>query len=296
MAVVRYYWPATTWGHYKTTSFVDPLTFCSYTLLFAILTTVGLTICAETLSNFRKKFLMIAIIIGYYLSITSGARTGWIFLPLFLMAWCIYVIKKEVIKENSVLMIFHVSLLVLLLSTNNQLSSKFILGAHELFSYDVNKINSDTSVGMRISYIRMGIEYILERPLSGWGDLGWIEYSKYHNFEEFATLTTIMGPKHGFHNEILTNSVRSGVWGLASSLLLFLGVFYYSSKGVMNNKLGEQYKLGSMILLVLILHLFITGLSTEVTNLTFLSAFLGILLAVLVGEQENISPNDNYPF
>jgi hypothetical protein len=41
----------------------------------------------------------------------------------------------------------------------------------------------------------------------------------------------------------------------------------------------------SLTLLVFISHLFIAGLTTEITNLVFLSSFIGLTLAVLLGEQ-----------
>jgi hypothetical protein len=44
-------------------------------------------------------------------------------------------------------------------------------------------------------------------------------------------------------------------------------------------------------MLVVILHLFFAGLVTETTNLTFLSAFIGLLLAVLCGEQQYLEEN-----
>jgi O-antigen ligase len=38
---------------------------------------------------------------------------------------------------------------------------------------------------------------------------------------QYASVYARNFPEHGFHNEILTSAVRSGIWGLLSSLALF---------------------------------------------------------------------------
>ena len=126
----------------------------------------------------------------------------------------------------------------------------------------------------------MGLFYIFERPLQGWGDLGWkvamnsIEISKYTS--EAARLI----PEKGFHNEIITNSVRSGIFGLISSLMIFILPFVISLKFIFN----EKNKIIGVFLLTFILHQFFASLSTEVTHLVYLASFFGLTLALLMGE------------
>jgi hypothetical protein len=55
-------------------------------------------------------------------------------------------------------------------------------------------------------------------------------------------------------------------------------------QGVKLKNTGE-HRIISLTLLVFISHLFIAGLTTEITNLVFLSSFIGLTLAVLLGEQ-----------
>jgi O-antigen ligase len=106
----------------------------------------------------------------------------------------------------------------------------------------------------------------------------------------FASNEAIYAPKHGFHNEIITNSVRSGIWGFISVISLYIVVAYKAVSGL-KMKLGEQHRLVSVSMLIVILHLFFSGLVTEVTNLTFLSAFIGAFFAVLCGEQQFLKDN-----
>jgi len=130
----------------------------------------------------------------------------------------------------------------------------------------------------------MGVIYFLERPFAGWGDLSWMAQMSRPELAQFATEYARESPKHGFHNEIITNSVRSGICGFISSIAFFCMVFLRAIQGLKLKSTGE-HRIISLTLLIFICHLFIAGLTTEITNLVFLSSFIGLTLAVLLGEQ-----------
>jgi O-antigen ligase len=136
----------------------------------------------------------------------------------------------------------------------------------------------------------MGLEYFVQRPWTGWGDTSWINSTNSIEFINFSSQFTRELPKHGFHNEIVTSSVRSGIWGLIASFNFFAVVFYLAIMGI-RMKTNKLHKHISITLLVVIVHLFFAGLSTELTNLTFLSAFIGIVLSVMLGEKMFIEEN-----
>jgi O-antigen ligase len=280
----RINWP-TSWGPDLTTYFVDPLSFGSYTLLFAFLVLLGISEFWNKVGVAIRCLSGLAILAGFYLSLTSGSRTGWFNLPIFITIWGFWVLKpvlggKKTILLVSMLLVF---LLGMLLS-NEYLLNKFFLAWKEINNYKLNEMNADTSVGLRLSFYRMGMLFFLERPFSGWGDLGWMVQINQAELMQFASQFARESPKHGFHNEIITNTVRSGIWGLIASLILFGVVFIRAIQGLRLKSTGE-HRLVSLTLLVFISHLFIAGLTTEITNLVFLSSFIGLSLAVLLGEQ-----------
>ena len=168
---------------------------------------------------------------------------------------------------------------------NPQLMNKLHLGWQEFIKYKLYEINEDSSVGMRLSFYRMGIGYFFERPFSGWGDLSWMAVMNERDSIKFASSEALKAPRNGFHNEIITNSVRSGIWGMITVLSLYVLVLYKAVIGL-RMQLGGQHRLISISMLVVITHLILAGLFTETTNLTFLSAFIGILFSVLLGEQK----------
>jgi hypothetical protein len=77
-----------------------------------------------------------------------------------------------------------------------------------------------------------------------------------------------------------------------ASASLFVGVTYLAIKG-MCIKISIEHRAISFTLFVVIVHLFFTGLTTEITNLTFLSAFIGIIISVLLGEKIYMEESNN---
>jgi O-antigen ligase len=137
---------------------------------------------------------------------------------------------------------------------------------------------------MRISIYRMGVTYFFESPWYGWGDTGWLKNIDKPKFQQYATEFTRLAPINGFHNEIITNSVRSGIWGLLATFSFFVIFLLRAIQGLKLN-INREHRLVSITLLIFISHLFFTGLTTEFTNLVFSSSFIGLTLAVLLGEQ-----------
>lgn len=288
-----YFMPAQHWGGYKTTYFVDPLTFCSYTLLFSMLTIIGLIYFYKTLSKFHILLNILLFLLGIYISSSSGARTGWLNFPFFLVI-VIFIFSQEFDwKKSFIFSITLIAVTFMVLSNNTILILKLFKGWDELINYKLYELNSDTSVALRLSFYRMGLVYFTERPWTGWGDLSWMQVMNRYDFSQFTTEYARTSPKHGFHNEILTNSVRSGVWGLFSSLSLLITVLFISLKQLIPYK-NKSHIYISACLLIMILNLFFTGLSTEITNLTFLSAFIGLSLSVFIGEKLYLDNKLNY--
>jgi len=281
----RLAWP-TSWGAVDlTTYFVDPLTFGSYTLLFSLFIALGVSEYWNKSSKAIRYLCTLGVFSGIYLSITSGSRTGWINLPIFLCILGYFVLKHRLgVRRSYLLLVLIVFALFVALSVNGHLFKKLILIWTEIVDYKWSAPNTDTSVGLRISFYRMGFTYFLERPFVGWGDLGWIKQMNRPEFLRFASDYARESPIHGFHNEIITSAVRSGVWGLFASLGFFVVVLTRAIQGIRLKTTGD-HKLISLTLLVFISHLFIAGLTTEITNLVFLSSFIGLTLAVLLGEQ-----------
>ena len=90
----------------------------------------------------------------------------------------------------------------------------------------------------------------------------------------------------------MNRRVRSGVWGLASSLLLLTLPIARALN--VHRRADAPSKNLALLLLFTALHWLIAGMSTEVTNLVFLASFVGLTLATWLGESFHQS-EDNPP-
>jgi len=279
----RLNWP-TQWGVDLTTYFVDPLTFGSYCLIFSIFTMIGLSFRWNAMNWRAKTLSFFAALGGVYLSLTSGSRTGWINVPVFLLIWAIFFLKPKLGSKNTLgIVTFVLTVLCILVWKENYLLSKFSLALSEINNYKWNEMNADTSVGLRISFYRMGYYYFWLKPIVGWGDLGWMQLMNSSNLQVYASEFARLSPKHGFHNEILTSAVRSGIWGFLSATCFYF-IFIFKSAHSFLSAQKNWEKIVSFAALIFMMHLFVSGMTTEITNLVFLTSFIGLTLSVFMGE------------
>jgi O-antigen ligase len=135
-------------------------------------------------------------------------------------------------------------------------------------------------VGARLSFARMGAYYFNLRPWSGWGDIGYKDHIHDLAITRFSDpIAQEYTVAAGFHNEFTTNAVRSGIWGLLSTALLFfvpLALFFKNYNKHNNTQLaliGITYMICELV----------SAMSTEVWNLKFTAALSSLLIASLSG-------------
>jgi len=275
------------------TYFVDPISFGSLVLLMSFNSIIHYSLFHHKYNYIYKIFILTAIFIGFYLSILSGSRAGLLVIPFFILFWSYTIgIKYIGIRKTLFYIFLSLTIIIFFIYSDKIILKRIYLAIIELCNYKFDEINPDNSVGMRISFYRNAIFYFFERPLTGWGDLGWLVLINSPETSNYSSLVAREFAKNGFHNEILTNSVRSGIWGFISTISLFFIPLYASLK-IKNNELDLHYKLMKSLIVLFILHNFIVGITTEVTNLVFLSSFFGLTLSVYLGEMIYFYSNKN---
>jgi O-antigen ligase len=267
------------------TQAVDPLAFGSLSLTLGLLSLISIK-----LHNKPSKLLILYKVLGFcvgiYLSIVSGSRTGWLALPIVGLIWIYF----EHVKFTSATKMFAILGVLTIVSSSYFLSAnvhqRIDASIQETLSYQWNapksSPNPDTSVGARISFARMAVFLLLQKPLSGWGD-GSFESVINDPALDFAVMSTKMTAlTAGFHNEITANMVRSGIWGLISSVALFLmpALFFIRN---MRNKQAMQRDVAFMALAFLTCQ-FVSSLSMELLNLRYAASFYGLMIAIFCGQ------------
>ena len=205
-------------------------------------------------------------------------------MPIFLIIWTFGFSLPSHGRLKTILLVFIILITSgIFIQSSPHFTSKVLAAINEISNYHWNAISTEGSADVRISFYRMALFYFLHNPIKGWGDLGWKELMNSPEIANYASEYARNFPEHGFHNEILTSAVRSGIWGLVSSIAFFLVPIIWAVK-ILNKSINVDLKLFGFFILFLMLHMLLAGMTTEVTNLVFLASFLGLTISVIVGE------------
>jgi len=285
----------TNWGaHVITTYFVDVLSFGSLTLLFALLSFAALTFFWPRLSWLSRFISIASVLIGLYLSVKSGSRTGWLNMPVFFMVWALGFSLPTYGRLKTLFILILILITAgIFIQSSPYFTAKVLAAINEISNYHWDAKSTEGSADIRVSFYRMAFFYFLHNPISGWGDLGWKVLMNSPEIVQYASQYARNFPEHGFHNEILTSAVRSGIWGLVSSIAFFLLPIIWAVK-ILQKSINVNLKLFGLFILFLMLHILLAGMTTEVTNLIFLASFLGLTISVLVGESIAHSTKENH--
>jgi O-antigen ligase len=276
------------WGKERlATYFVDPLSFGSMCLTMALVTLASLDLFGKD-SWALRIWKILAVMAGIYLSIRSGSRTGWLGLPVVLLVLFAVRFSGRLgwVKK---LFLFSASLvfLVLIYIFNPVVHDRIGLALNEISNYRWNAQNADISVGIRISFIRMAWFYFLENPLGGWGDQGFKHLLNAPEISVYASeVARQFAYTAGFHNEFATNMVRSGIWGLISSVAIFVAPMIFFIK-YLRKGLDQQQAL-ALAGLCYLLPTLVSGMTTEVLNLKFTASFFALFLVTIMGSILNL--------
>lgn len=277
-------WPDPKWGGRVTTYFVDPLTFGSTTLLLGTLSLVAIpTLKTKRILSILVYFL--TFVVGVYLSALSGSRTGWLALPFVLLAWgwwrfTVYSRLKWLVRGMLFILIFIgvAGGYALLPNVKNRCDTAIL----EVREYSWNRMNDFTSVGARISFYRMAAELVIDNPLRGYADEEIKEVIYKESFRRFSTKEASDAVVFaGFHNEFLTNSVRSGVWGVFATFALYCLPLWVIGRRLYS--LDESVRSFAMIALGYVVFFVVSGFTTEILNLKYVTSLHAMMMAVLYG-------------
>jgi len=270
------------WGSDRmATYFADPLVFGYIALTFSL-------VCLASIRIFEKETYWLTplkttgFLIGIYLSIKSGSRTGWAALPLILPF--IFFQKKKNIKINAAyLATIAISLIAIFICFSlSTVGQRIFSTGNDIAKYHLDGIAPDTSTGLRITFLRIAWDLFSIHPFSGYGETKYLIKSLpptiYDYASEGAISTALVA---GFHNELVTNGVRYGIIGLVASASLFavpLIIFLRTLKSQKNTN-----KANALIGFVFVMCIFISSISTEVFDLKYIASFYAMTVAMLCG-------------
>ncbi len=270
------------WGASRlATQAVDPLMFGSLSLTFGLMSLISIKLHRNH-STLLILYKLIGVGVGVYLSIASGSRTGWLAVPVIGYLW-IYCERAQLTRLAKLSAVLGVPIFVIAsFFLSDTIHQRVDVAAQEVLSYQWHEKNENTSVGARMSFARIAVFLFEKRPLGGWGDGNFesVMNAPEINFADISTKTTAL--QAGFHNDITANMVRSGVWGLISTLALFFVPAIFFAKN-----LASEDRLTRSVAFLAISFLIcqcVSSLSMEIFNLRYSASFYGLMVAIFCGQ------------
>jgi O-antigen ligase len=272
------------WGVDRmSTYFADPLVFGYVSLTFGLISFASINLTSkDPIPLILTKISGFGI--GIYLSIMSGSRTGWLAVPIVLgILWFdkFKTSKRKINTKNTFILISIVTVFLLSAFTLSSTSKdRLNLAFKEFIEYPWHGIAPDTSVGQRITFIRIASDLIVEYPVSGVGDTARQSFDMPENIKKYASPQSVHMALHsGFHNQIVTNAIRYGIFGGLAAIMLFivpLLIFIHQYK-----KGTSMNRYNSLIGMVFTACFFVSSLSTEVFDLKYMASFYAVMISLL---------------
>jgi O-antigen ligase len=270
--------PSDAWGDRATIEFMDPLAFGFMNL------SVGFMCLVTATLEFRQQRIsklliwnLIGCMLGGYVSLRSGSRTGWLALPVVLLLIATVQVDKSIKGRlyGCLLIVLPLITLALASDTVRMRMGEFF---YEFSSYPWGGgVAADTSVGLRITFYRLGVFYFLESPWFGWGDRGYLAIKDATEVMSFSTAHARNFAYNAlFHSEWTTQAVRFGFPGLFAVIWVFAVPFF-----IFFTRL-RTYTHASLMGLAFLLCHFAASFSTEVYSSKGMITFSVVIVSGLV--------------
>ena len=270
------------WGATRmATYFADPLVFGYVAMTFGLISAISINLLGID-GPLIVAFKVVGAFTGFYLSIESGSRTGWMAIPIILAVWAYQHRsgKKQVQVAGVVAASSIISAVVYL--TSSTVHPRVDLIFNEILTYPWTGVAPDTAVGSRITFLRMAWELFFQHPLGGFGDTRFEQFQVPQEINAYASATALYTAfNSGFHNEIVTNAIRSGIFGLASSAALFAVPFIVFAARLKSCQ--RTCRANAVIGITFVICMFVSSLSTEVLDLKYMASFYALMVALLCG-------------
>lgn len=262
--------------------FVDTITFGTYCLILGFICLVSIGINPGKEHPLLTTLKIIGFTIGCYIAIKSQSRGAWTAAIGLLIYLSFVRFHKKHKAYPWIFMALGAIAMVIIYQFSQDVHHRVNLGIQEVVSY-FKANNFDTSLGLRISMIRVASNLIIENPLSGLKDGVMPALNTIPSIQPFYTdLLQQMIRDTGTHTEILAQGVRSGIWGLISSTSLFLVPALIFLRRICHQ--NPRIRTAAIIGFTLVLGIFIASLTIQVFNLKYTSSFYALMIAALAAQ------------
>ncbi len=274
--------PSDAWGERYTISFMDPLAYGFNCLSLAL---TCLAMAAWDISRKQVKLLTYVKIAGFmlgaYLSMRTGSRSGWLALPLVIFILYFFLYSPSIFRLGACCLVLTIAFYAAYVFSPAIVKLRIDAFINEFWNYPWGGgVAADTSIGMRITFYRLAFYYFSQSPIWGWGERGYTAIKDAPELLAFSSQYT-RDFAYGalFHSEWSTQTVRFGIFGLLGVfwVLLFPITFF----GKLARR--EWSVKTSCIGLVYMVCQFAASIGDEVFNSKAMVTFASIFICCLIG-------------
>ncbi|MBL0424838.1 O-antigen ligase family protein [Ramlibacter alkalitolerans] len=276
--------PDPRWPSFRvTTRVVDPLVFGYFSLAFGLMCLASISPREWHAGSRWTILLRIAgFALGVYLSILSSSRTGWAAVPLVLGVWAHYHWGRKhpmgSVGVAAAIVILLLAAYWLVPSVNLRIDE----AVSDVVEYPWNGVlQHETSLGYRITFVRMSLDFFALHPWAGVGDLSRVAAAPpaVHAYASADAIAYAL--RSGFHNQIVSNAVRTGIGGLVATAALMVVPFLICARALY--RASPAARKDAAMGFAYCTCLLVSSVSTEVVDLKFAASFYAVMTAVLCG-------------
>lgn len=266
----------------ETNTMVDPLVFGYLSLTFGLMCLVSITP-----RQWQERrwigilWRLFGLGLGIYLSLGSGSRTGWVAVPVVVGAWLYLHWGRGHPVRSLAVVVAALALPVLAYLLVPTVHARANETWAEIAGYDWQGVAPFTSVGLRITFLRIAADSFVLHPWAGLGDTSRLPTETLPAFR-YASPEAVEAAFHAaFHNQVVTNAVRYGVGGLLSCIALLLVPLAICARQLRRG--SEANRQNAIMGFAYMVCIVISSVSTEVVDLKYLASFYAVMTAILCG-------------
>jgi O-antigen ligase len=260
-----------TYGERLTNHYLDPIFWGNFSIILGFMSFASIQSQDHLL---LKIYKFSGLALGISMSLMSQSRAGWIAAIIMALVWLALNRKELTFKKLVVITFASLLTLVLLFIFVDSFSAR-VNGAITEISGWLNKTQTESATGYRLTMWKMTAHLFSQSPWVGYGEFSTLPVTKDPYILSFADAESIMTIQCcGPHNEVAAQTLRSGIFGISALLATYMIPMYI----FLRSKINQSTVMGMM----LCTGVFICGFATEMLGLKISYTFYAILTSGLI--------------
>ncbi len=263
--------------------------FGNFSLLLAFLSLLGVLYTLEPRGRHKGLILVIglmATIAGLMASAASGARGGWVAIPILGLILVSSLTHMRLKFYGAIMIMISIPLIYQFTPIVKQ---RVDLATHEIISHLQNKPDNATplsSLGTRLEMWRYGMSVFVQHPIMGVGIATFEEQAR-HDIEQGLTHPDILGQgsmrHHHLHNDAITILARMGLVGFLAWVMFWILSWSFFTRGLSAGRQDHEASFFSQMGLLTLSGVFMFSLSDSMFGTSAGTICFVFLLATAAG-------------